>query len=99
MFDEFNSLLANIVISEKDENSFIELKTEINKLYRTGYKSLKIEISGDSKAAAKNIGLDISLFNKICEKQSIPPAVVYDFLMIKSSLKNNEIFERLDFEW
>jgi|GEM_PF-3557222 len=99
MYDEFNSSLARFVIDKKNEDSFKTLKTEIDKLYSRGYKSLKIEISGDSKIAAGNNGLDISLFNKICEKQSLPPAVVFDLMMIKSSLNNKEIFERLDFEW
>ncbi len=81
------------------ENGDLEFpREEIRKIYESGIDEVTISISVSSNKLNNIAGIDQKVFEKIKEKQSLPPEVVFDFLNCKGKLSESNFEKKLNFE-
>lgn len=70
---------------------------KLKELKKQGYSRIKLLILDESHHAAKELGYDISLIEKIQNVQEIPSDVVIDFLKSKGSITSEEFINRVKY--
>ncbi len=67
-------------------------------LRKKGIIKIKVDIKNIYNLNEKTEGISKTVFNKICEVQSLPGSVVYGFLNTKGNLKDKHFADRFDYE-
>jgi MoaA/NifB/PqqE/SkfB family radical SAM enzyme len=96
MNEELSKLFE--ILTDINSDGSINLPEEkLKELKSKGYDKIKIMILGDSKNAAKELGYNTSMIEKIQNVQGLPVEVVINFLKSKGSVTSNEFNSRVKF--
>jgi len=97
MNDEKHSELFSFESKIKDDGSIDVPEEKFLLLKQKGFSEIKIVVYADSKKAAANLGYDSNLFDSIKNMQTLPDAVVLEFLSSKGKLKGRNFENRILF--
>lgn len=96
MNDDFSKIFEMTVELNSDGSiNFPEGK--LKELKSKGYNKLKFLILGDSNNAARELGYDTSMIEKIQNVQGLPVDVVVNFLRSKGSITSHKFISQVKF--
>ena len=98
MIEENQKKLLNYKAKLLENGSFDIPYEEIREIYNSGIDEVTISISASSNKLSSIAGIDQKVFEKIKEKQSLPPGVVFDFLNCKGRLSKSNFKKKLNIE-
>lgn len=84
-FVQISELNAEIL---EDGNLNIN-KSELENLYRKGFRNLKLILMGNPNEAVEFLDIDSELFKQIKKTQNLPDAVIVDFLEAKGKVSKD----------
>lgn len=97
MNDENLSKLLCFETVIKDDGTIEIPQNELFELKYKGFSNIEIRVYGNSIKAAHEKKFDLKIFEQIKTVQSIPDAVVYDFLNSKGKFSESDFVKRVKY--
>lgn len=97
MDEEKVTKVYNFETTIDEEGNIVLPKDELIKIREKGFENVNVVVFGSINKAVTLKGIDIDLFQRIRDMQTLPDTVVLDFLSVKGTLSQSNFEERINY--